>query len=72
MSTNHFPETVVLTDDEGNEYDVLASPAQQQSGFGLGGEAFYQELPLTAVWLDYQEPLAFVPDEWANDRQSWR
>jgi hypothetical protein len=59
-------------DECGDEYTLVADPAVSYSSFGLGGTAFYDDLPLTTVWFDYQETLTFVAEVWQGDRQSWR
>jgi hypothetical protein len=41
---------------------LIPLPAELDSGFGLTGTAFYDDLPVTAVWMDYQESLLLVAD----------
>lgn len=31
---------------------------QPETAFGLGGTAFYADLPITAIWMEYAEPLS--------------
>jgi len=43
-------------------HDVVATDAEgePESGFGLSGQAFYDEVPVTSVWMSYSESLTLI------------
>lgn len=38
----------------------IPEPTEPCDAFGLNGTAFYDEVPVTAVWMSYTEPLTLA------------